>query len=435
MKVHARWLVVLIVLALLAPVWTAPHCEANPPAPRIKPGRVWVRFRDGDQGTLRRRVSTLGEGQLETLVAELDGAVLRVAAGQEAAVARRLAARPEVVYALPIPQARALAVPNDPRLPSQWALSTIGAPLAWSVITSSSQQIVAVVDTGVDLGHPDLASRIWTNPGEIAGNSIDDDGNGLADDVSGWSFVSDTGAVSDDHGHGTHVAGIAAAATDNAVGVAGVSWGASIMPVKVLDSSGSGGYDDVAQGVLYAAHNGARVVNLSVGGPDPFPPLQEALAYAREHGVLVVAAAGNHRDGTDDPPFVFYPAAYPEAMAVAATDSSDRRAAFSNYGVEVSVAAPGAGILSTCRGGGYCEMSGTSMASPHVAGLAALVWSQHPEYTPSQVAATIQLTAVDVNTATHPGRDIYLGYGRIDAGRAVRQEWRQVHLPLLQAGS
>ena len=433
---RTRWPLAIAILLLLAPLSIAPHSEADP-RPRVRPGRVWVRLRDGGPPGLQQRARSLPVGQLEALVPQIHGAVLRVPPGQEIAAARRLAADPGVVYAVPIPPVHALDDPDDSGYASQWALPKIGAPSAWDVTTGSDQMVMAIVDSGIDLDHPDLESRLWTNPGEIPGNGEDDDGNGCQDDVHGCNFVPTPelpeGDPSDDYGHGTHVAGIAGAATNNGVGTAGMSWAGSMMAVKVLDSSGSGYMDDVAQGIVYAVDNGARIVNLSLGGPSPFAPLQEALAYARQGGALVVAAAGNH-SAPGDPTHVFYPAAYPEAMAVAATDSLDRQASFSNHGPQISVAAPGVWVYSTCLGDNYCYMSGTSMATPHVAGLAALVWSRHPEYSPALVQATIEMTAADVNASQYPGWDPYLGHGRIDAAAAVRLDLSSVYLPYVSKG-
>lgn len=397
-----------------------------------------MRFRDADAAKMRAAATALPEAQLDGLIEELRSAVLRVPEGTEAEAAARLAARHDVAYALPIPRARAVRAPNDVRLEDQWALTRIGAPAAWDVVTSSSGVIIAVVDTGIDLTHPDLAGQIWTNPGETPANGLDDDGNGKVDDVHGWHFYQicsggeclalEDANVQDDHGHGTHVAGIAAASTDNGIGIAGVSWGATIMPIKVLDSTGEGWYDDIIRGILYAVHNGARIINLSVGGDEPFEPLREALSYASQQGALTLAAAGN--EGKD----VLYPARYPEALAIAATDTADARASFSNWGEAISVAAPGVGIASTWSWHSYRTMSGTSMATPHVAGVAALIWTLHPEYSPSQVARTIELSAHDANAETLPGRDPEIGWGRIDAGRAVRQNIYRYQVPLLHRG-
>jgi type VII secretion-associated serine protease mycosin len=268
-------------------------------------------------------------------------------------------------------------------------LPKIKAPEAWE-ITTGTDIIIAIVDTGVDLNHPDLNDKI----------------------VAGYDFVNNDDTAQDDHGHGTHVAGIAAAETDNATGVAGVSWGAKIMPVKVLDASGSGSYSDVAEGVLYACDHGAQIINLSLGGDYNSATLRSAVQTAHADGCLIVAAAGNgYGNGVD------YPARYEVVMAVAATTSSDKRASFSDYGPEVDVAAPGVSICSTFLDDTYnCYYGGTSMATPHVAGLAALVWSANSCLTNDQVRDLIESTADDLGSA---GKDNYFGWGRINAHQAV----------------
>jgi subtilisin family serine protease len=270
-----------------------------------------------------------------------------------------------------------------------------------------------VVDTGLDLTHPDLVGSLWVNVGEVAGNGLDDDGNGCVDDVHGCDFVDGDGLPADGHGHGTHVAGIVGADTNNGIGVAGMGWGVRVMPVRVLDDAGSGGIWSVSEGIRYAADNGARVINLSLGGYGGAQDLQNAVSYAQGRGALVVAAAGN-----DNLPMPFYPAVYDGVVGVAATDDADQKAGFSNYGSHVDVAAPGVDIHSTLlQPAAYGEKSGTSMATPMVSGLAALIWTRYPSVTASQVAAAIQDSAVDLGSA---GWDAYFGWGRIHAADALR---------------
>jgi thermitase len=297
---------------------------------------------------------------------------------------------PYVEYAEPNYIAHAFITPNDSYWGSQWGMTKIGAPSAWDISTGSSSVTVAIVDSGVDLFHPDLSGKL----------------------VSGYDFVNDDSEPQDDYGHGTHVAGIAAARTNNNTGVAGLSWQAKIMPVKALNSYGSGGYEDVASGIIYAANNGADIINLSLGGAVPSSVLEDAVEYAHALGCVVVAAAGNNNSQVD------YPAKYPEVIAVAATDSSDQRASFSNYGPQLDVAAPGVSIYSTYwwNGSTYGWMSGTSQASPHVAGLAALIWSVNPDLSNTQVESIIKQTADDLGAA---GRDNNYGFGRINARRAL----------------
>jgi thermitase len=302
---------------------------------------------------------------------------------------------PRVEYAELDYMVHATIVPNDPGFnPYQWGLKKIQAPSAWDVTTGTSDVIIAVVDTGVDLNHPDLNNKI----------------------VPGWDFVDDDSNPQDDHGHGTHVAGIAAAESNNGQGGAGASWGARIMPLKVLDKKGDGYYSDVASAVLYACNHGARIINLSLGGSNPSSVLENALEDVYEDGCLVTAAAGNDgRSGID------YPARYPPAMAVAATDQDDLRASFSDWGPEMDVAAPGVDIYSTLwtppNNHTYGWKMGTSMSAPLVAGEAALIWSLCPGLTNVEVRSIIQSTATDRGSA---GWDVYYGWGRINASAAVQ---------------
>jgi subtilisin family serine protease len=203
------------------------------------------------------------------------------------------------------------------------------------------------------------------------------------------------------------------ACSNNGLGIAGMAPNVRLMPVKVLDDSGSGGYDAVAAGIEYAVDNGAKIINLSLGGSSPSNTMYNAVRYAYDHNVLVLAAAGNYAQSGNP---IVYPAAYDEAMAVAATDSGDNHASFSEYHPYVEIAAPGVSIYSTVNNGGYQYLSGTSMATPHVAGLAALIWSMAPGYTANQIRAAINASAVDLGAA---GRDDYYGYGRIDAFNAL----------------
>lgn len=297
----------------------------------------------------------------------------------------------------------------------QWGLEAVRAPYGWAVSTGSGMTI-AIVDTGVELNHVDLRDKLWSNPGEVAGNGVDDDGDGYVDDVHGWDFVSGDNEPRDEHGHGTHVAGVAGAATDNGVGIAGMGWDVSLMAIRVLDSNGDGTSWRLSQGIRYAADRGARVINLSLGGYGADSTMRSAIAYAQGKGCLVVAAAGNDGDEADfgsRPPY--YPAAYEGVLGVAATEDGDQRAPFSNYGAYVDVAAPGVQIYSTVPSGltgGYAYLSGTSMSAPLVSGLAALRWARDPAATALGVAEAIFEGAEDLGD---PGWDPYYGWGRIDA--------------------
>jgi subtilisin family serine protease len=280
----------------------------------------------------------------------------------------RLAALGAACVALCATAASAAARP-DPQFANQWALQgdgPMGAASAWTQITGGDVT-VAVVDTGVDLAHRDLAPNLWTNPGEVPGNGIDDDADGVVDDVHGADFVNGDGDPSDDNGHGTHVAGIVAARGDNGVGVAGLAWRARIMAVKVLGADASGDMATVAAGVRYAVAHGARVINLSLTGPSPGPDLAAAIDAAAAANVLVVAAAGNAH--ADDDVVASYPADFDAGNLVAVTSSDQRgvlapSASFGRSTVDLS--APGEDILSTARGGGYELRSGSSMAAAQV---------------------------------------------------------------------
>jgi len=313
--------------------------------------------------------------------------------------------------------------PDDEFYPTQWSLPLIGLPEAW-VFANEQTRLVAIIDTGVDLNHPDLADQIWTNLDEMPGNGVDDDDNGYVDDVHGWDFVTDHGDAypEDEHGHGSHVAGIAAAQSDNGLGVAGVAWNGSIMPLKVLNERGNGEWADVLEAIGYAADNGASVINLSLGqSPDdptepvPVQAIEQAVSYARSKGCLLVAAAGNNESYQPAP--VIYPAASPGVLAVAATTADDDPWFWSNRGPEVTIAAPGVDILSTSRYNSYATLSGTSMAAPHVSGLAALIWSFDPTLSADGLTRVITSTARDVHTF---GWDERTGWGRIDAQAATR---------------
>jgi thermitase len=364
--------------------------EGSQPAPAYAPGEILVKFKLA-VGALGAQNTLAAQGlQVTGAIQSIDVLKVTVEPGQELETIARLQREPGVLYAEPNYIAFAFdTIPNDPLYGNQWGLPKINGPAAWDITAGSSDVIIAVVDTGIDLDHPDLSC-----PGKL---------------MTGKNFVSPGSPPDDDHGHGTHVAGIASACTNNAIGVAGVAWGARLLPVKVLKSDGFGTYDALASGITYAVDNGADIINLSVGGAGNSSTLSDAVQYANNRGRLVVAATGN----SNGP--VYYPAAYPEAMAVAATDSFDQRLGFSNYGPETDIAAPGGGIYSTLIGG-YGSLSGTSMATPHVAGLAALIWSLKPDLPHDQVRNIIQATAVDLGT---PGKDDFFGYGRINAWRAL----------------
>ena len=292
-----------------------------------------------------------------------------------------------VAYAEPDYVAAAFLAPNDPLFPNQWHLGRVHAPQAWDVCTGRASITVAVVDTGVALSHPDLAQRL----------------------VQGYDFVNNDADPSDDNGHGTLVAGVIGAVSNNGQGVAGLNWEVSILPVKVLGSDGRGAYSTIAQGITYAADRGARVINLSLGGTSDSYTLKAAVDYAASKGALVFAAAGNSAGA------VAYPAAYESAVAISAIDQTDNLARFSNYGPEIDLTAPGVSVYTTTRSG-YGSASGTSLSCPVAAGVAALLWGAHETWTASQVLAQLKATADDLGTT---GPDPEFGYGCVNAHAAL----------------
>lgn len=317
---------------------------------------------------------------------------------------------------------RMLGVPDDPNYQQQWALEKINAPRAWQLGVGSRSVVVAVIDTGVDWNHPDLAANIWTNSGEVAGNGIDDDGNGFIDDIRGWDFLGDDANPKDETsmqnpGHGTHCAGIIGAVGNNGIGISGINHQVAIMPLRFIGPSGDGDLMAAIKAIDYAIANKADVISASWGGAvaeADAKPLIEAVERASAAGVTFVAAAAN--DGANNDREDMYPANADVAnlIAVAASDANDRKPSWSNYGkAKVHLAAPGAGILSTLPRSKYGELSGTSMATPLVAGLVALIKSQAKEsISGAQARALLQATgaAAAIDTAC---------MCRIDAGAAI----------------
>jgi thermitase len=319
---------------------------------------------------------------------------------------RRYEASPDVEYAEPdyvLQPTQTTTAPSDPSYPKLYGLNNTGqtsgtpdadidAREAWQTTTGSPSTVVAVIDEGVDIKHQDLRDNIWVNPGEVPGNNVDDDRNGYVDDVNGWDFANDDASVYDPDPvsgkgdeHGTHVAGTIAAEGNNGVGVTGVNWQAKIMPLKFLGPDG--GYtSDAVAALNYAVKEGVKVSNNSWGGGGRSQSLQDAITRADASGHLFVAAAGN--EGTNNDATPHYPSNYSgqNILSVAATDHADALASFSNFGATtVDLAAPGVNILSTLPGNRYGAYSGTSMATPHVAGVAALLKSQNPALDDAQL--------------------------------------------------
>jgi subtilisin family serine protease len=335
--------------------------------------------------------------------------------GAAAALERRAGVR----WAEPNYTYRISATPNDADYGLLWGLNKIHAPEAWDLSTGSPSMTVAVVDTGVDWTHPDLAANLWTNTGETPGDALDNDGNGFVDDVRGWNFggAPNTGNNPDDtNGHGTHVAGTIGAVGNNTTGVTGVNWNVKVMAVRAGDETLTD--FDIANAFDYACENGAKVVNGSFGGYQHSDAILDAVN--RCPNTLFVFAAGN--DATNNDQFPVYPCTdpAPNIICVAATNSSDTRASFSNYGAtSVDIAAPGENIYSTLFSSPfYGLMSGTSMATPHVAGAAALVWAHRPTLSVAELRRSLINSVDQVPALNH----LVVANGRLNVFRAMTQE-------------
>ncbi|HEY66089.1 MAG TPA: S8 family serine peptidase, partial [Caldilineae bacterium] len=362
-------LAALVTLPLL--LWATPAHGSPSVRPSFASGRILVKFKPGTSPADRAALHRAQRGKLVREISGIKVEVVRVPAGTERGKAIAYARSPIVAYAEPDYIAYALGDPNDEYFAKQWGLDNDGqeykdgqsgtvdadidAPEAWDIITGTAEVKIAILDTGIDQDHPDLDDKL----------------------VSHINFT-DSDTVDDLYGHGTHVAGIAAAETNNSQGVAGTGYNSSLMNVKVLNDDGMGYYSWVAQGVVWAADNGAKVINMSLGGTRKSRTLEDAVNYAWSKDVVLAAAAGN--SGNPSPT---YPAKYENCIAVAATDSDDQKASFSEWGSWVDVAAPGVDVFSTFpnhpyvigKSLSYDYGSGTSMSTPFVSGLAALVWA------------------------------------------------------------
>lgn len=408
MKLRRVALVFTLVLLVLA-VTSGPPPGAAPRGPRTAeyvPGELLIKFRTNAQALDRIRVQqALGAETKHRFLSSAESWRLGSNVDVEQALSM-LKANPLVQYAEPNYIAHTNVVPNDPRFSEMWGLNNTGqtggtpdadidAPEAWGVSTGSTAFVIADIDTGCDYNHPDLAANVWTNPGEIPGNGIDDDGNGFVDDVHGYNFVANTGDPFDDAGHGSHTFGTIGAVGNNGIGVTGVMWTARIMCVKFLNSGGSGTYEAAVQSVDYVTQMGAAFSSNSWGGTGYSQALYDAIANANAHGIGFVAAAGNNYADSDVSPA--YPAAFdlPNIISVAATDKNDLKADFSNWGLTtVDLGAPGVDVLSTEPGATYGLLSGTSMATPHVAGVCGLIKSVNPNIPWSQLKQVL-LNSVD----------------------------------------
>lgn len=379
-----RFLSICTTLVLVALLAIPVSVLASPaPAGDFVPGELIVKFKEDISAQSTQSVhAQYGAKSVEK--SKYSGFEIVKFKGSITKMMEKYKNNPMVEYVEPNYYVHAMWTPND-LTSKQWGPQKVQAPQAWDISRSSSDTIIAIVDTGVQANHPDLSGKV----------------------IQGYDFVDDDGVAQDGNGHGTHCAGIAAAVTNNGTGIAGMAPNARIMAVRVLNNQGSGTMADVADGILYAARNGADVISLSLGGSYGSSALQNAVQQAWNSGAVVVAAAGN--SGLSLPS---YPAYYSQAIAVASTTSNDTISYFSNYGSWVDVAAPGSDIYSTYINSSYQTLSGTSMATPHVAGLAALIASQGKNN--SQIRAAIENTADQIS-----GTGYYFQHGRINAYRAV----------------
>ena len=411
------------------------------------PGRILVKVEDDAPAGAIASVNRETDARVEDTIPHSRVSVVDLPADLSVNEAVALyQASPQVEYAEPdyeVTLAQSALAPNDPSFSNMYGLNNTGqtggtpdadidAPEAWSATTGRLDTVVAVIDTGVDINHPDLDDNIWTNPDELAGNGIDDDGNSYVDDVHGWDFANDDASAFDsaaDDKHGTHVAGTIAAEGDNGVGIAGVTWQVKIMPLKFI-SPGKGYISDAAEALRYAVDEGVKISNHSYGYYDYCggcfsKTLRDAVDYAAGNEHLVVAAAmngGSDWVGDDNDQDPVYPASHEgvnggaNVISVAASDQRDVLTSFSNYGLKsVDLAAPGQSIYSTYPNNTYGNGTGTSMASPHVAGAAALVKAQNPDLAAAGIKARL-LESVDKKVSLE-GKMV--SGGRLNAGRAL----------------
>ncbi len=398
---------------------------ANAAAPAAS-DRLLVGFEQGASSERQQEILAALKGRLAKRFAGIRGGRLTVVKPRSgialALLRKRLAAHPDVAYAEPdfTQSLSAVKQPNDPLYPLQWAVSDspeghdIDAPAAWAQRTSCAK--VAVVDTGVDTDHPDLVPNLYKSK-DKPNNNKDDDKNGYVDDTYGFNAIKGKGSGEDDNGHGTHVSGIVAGRANDSLGVSGICWSAKVMPVKFMNAKGKGSTSDAIAAIQYAVKQGFKIVNCSFGSTSKSSALKDTIDYAQDHKVLMVVAAGNNSQNIDKKPE--YPAAYGNSniLTVAATTDTDTLASFSNFGSKaVDVAAPGDTILSTYLGGGYKNLSGTSMASPYAAGLAAMLRKQESDATYGQLRKAIR-QYVDKPPALN-GKVAY--NGRINALKALQ---------------
>ncbi len=378
-----------------APVVQKDNIEEPAPKGVAESKTVLVKFKPSVSAHTKSVIYKQNKGKVEHTLPKVGVQEVKIPANESIHSAlKKYSSNNQVAYVEPNYIAKQFFTPNDKFYSQEWNLSKIGASKAWD-ISKGGYGPIAIVDTGVDAAHSDLKGEVLT----------------------GYNLINGSTGTNDDNGHGTHVAGIIAGITNNSNGIASIGFKGSILPVKVLDASGAGTYADVANGIIYAADHGAKVINLSLGGAASSDTLQSAVSYAQSKGAIVVAAAGNNGDNSP-----VYPADYPGVVAVSATTPSDTLASFSSYGSHTFVGAPGTNIISTYNNGGYATMSGTSMAAPEVSGLLGLALSSG-NITDSTLLNDLKTTSDKVGPYPYNsnGWNQYFGYGRIDAAKLLQK--------------
>jgi subtilisin family serine protease len=400
---------IVLYAGLVTPALAAPPTNSAPALARWQSdgpttqdtGRVIVTFAANSLHDAGAILSERYASHVVRDITALDTAIITVPAGQEMAAAAELSSLPGIVRAEPDAPVYAAMQPNDPYYAShQWNMALINAPAAWDSPASAGESVIAIIDTGIDLEHPELASKI----------------------VPGIDLVNHDDIAQDDHAHGTHVAGIAAAIGNNGQGVAGVAWNARLMPVKILDQDGRGYMSTLAEAIIWAADHGADIINMSVASLSNNLTVRDAIQYAHDRGVVLVAAAGNAYSMGD---LTIYPAAFDHVIGVGSVGSEFEHASYSSAGPFVDVVAPGGHsnvgptVYSTFWRAGehtYNHAEGTSMAAPHVTGLAALLKAADGSLSPDEIEQVITTTARDLG---EPGRDNLFGAGCIDMSAAL----------------